>query len=66
MSAITSIETDNPGVAIIVAAHNAASSNAPAGDVTAYLRAFRRIYKAMATLVDLDDDDEDENDEDED
>ena len=60
MSAITSLETDNPGVAIIVAAHNAAHINTTAGDVTSYLRAFRRIYKAMANLVDEDDEEEED------
>ena len=63
MAAITSLETDNPGVAIIVAAHNAAFANTPSADVTAYLRAFRRIYESMIDLAGVEEDD-DEGDED--
>jgi hypothetical protein len=66
MAAITSLETDNPGVAIIVAAHNAASTSS-AGAVTGYHRAVRRIYRAMVELVgEGEDDEDDEEDEEED
>ncbi len=64
MAAITSIETDEPVVVILVAAHNAAVAYTQSGDVTAYLRAFRRIYQSMTKLVGVEEEEDEEEEDD--
>lgn len=81
MAKITSLETDNPKVALIIAAHNAATLDAQgAGSadladamrpdvdtVTAkYIERFQQIYAALVSTTGVEDDWEDDEDDDED
>ena len=78
MSKITSLETDNPKVALIIAAHNAAALDlqgapprhpdepmlAGVDQITAkYIERFQWIYAALVRTTGVEDDWEDEDEE---